>query len=274
MRRCPPASLFVVPAGLSSGFRTGDAVFRQWLVEYQLSGQEDETDVLTEQSSVIRTLASCTDEAEQAAMAADEALIVSHYSLTHPHLTILGTHGYVSLRDAGVVFLPPDATMLLDVYSDADPTINKPALLLYAPRPQAPGESDQQYLAAITDQVPDPPYTLIGWAYGKLLNPAQRPVLNGARVGSDKWFVHEAGFHLADGGMQLTPPEEDVPGSVAAPLIPPPGGQALGVYHPRVWDLHVWRSPGGSPVVQPSTPFPQPGLSLPSAAFFSAETFN
>ena len=72
----------------------------------------------------------------------------------------------------------------------------------------------------------------MGWAYFAPYAPGSSPPRRPC-VGADEWLVHEAGWHLKDGGMQLTT------GAVEEP--PRPAGTDIHLWHTRVWDLHVWR---------------------------------
>ena len=79
-------------------------------------------------------------------------------------------------------------------------------------------------------------------------------------IAEDEWVVHEAGWHLKDGGMQLTP------GVATEPPRPPE--LDVHMWHPRVWDIHVWR---GDDV--PAATFANPraregGVKLPDGSFF------
>jgi hypothetical protein len=73
-----------------------------------------------------------------------------------------------------------------------------PQLLQYAPSP----------LSSPTDWLdyngPDGPYRLIGWAYLLEYEPGSRPPSRRC-IADSEWFIHEAGWHLLDGGMLVTP---------------------------------------------------------------------
>jgi hypothetical protein len=73
--------------------------------------------------------------------------------------------------------------------------------------------------------------------------------------------VHEAGWHLMDGGMHLTP------GAAMEPARP--RELAIHMWHPRVWDVHVWRGDDGVPTVAFANPNARHGgKGLPKEAFF------
>ncbi len=184
-------------------------------------------------------------------------------------------HGQVSLRNGAVGFARMSVEEMIQLVEN--PTAHNPSLLLYLPRPRKEGETAEAYHAAITDAHPDPPYRLAGWAYGKLFHPSKRPRFSDeACVASHEWFVHEAGYHLLPSGkMALRPPSEIIRGSKASHLLdmnPLPKGFAI--FHPRFWDLHVWRNAEGPPTVSSDPPFDVPGLVLPEGTFFVSEDFE
>jgi len=163
----------------------------------------------------------------------------------------------------------------LDLFRDA-PQLNRPDLLFYAPRPRAAGETLADYMDDIS--APDTtnnPYTFIGVAYTQLYDPDERPIMG--CIPSDAWFVHEAGYHLQTGQMFPTPPAEGPIAGSANMLTRPPGarpGQRM-LWHPRLWDLHVWIDPaGGPPVMSIYRPGGVPGLALPPVVFFRPETWE
>lgn len=239
-----------------------------------MPGPHPLTDILTAQSEVIRRISDCSQTSIDDQFRQDQVSIVAGFgSQTHPHLFMSGPHHLVSLRGAGVGFVPgPTPDGALDLAANGGPTLGSPSLLLYSPRPRRQGESEQEYLRAITDIFPDPPYTLIGWVYGKPMISTTRPVFQNGCVASDQWFIHEAGYHLNNGNMILEAPTEAVAGSVwrTLPVNPPFGG----IFHPRIWDLHVWRSPTGRPSLSINARTRQPGLVLPAGTFFTPETFE
>jgi hypothetical protein len=277
------------PPGVSA-FRQGDVVFYQWFVEYKLP---DGNDVAVVESPVERLVVGCTPGQEEVQLITDQASLVSQFgTLDLPSgpagYAPVPTHGFVSLTNTGIAYarlggaysyLIEQAGEIGGLTAPADPVLGQPDLLFYAPRAQDPDESSAEYLTAITDQLPDPPYSLAGWAYGRVYDgipgpPARRPSLG--CIPSDAWFIHEAGYHLPDGNMALTPPNEDVPGAVPVGVnaFPVPPTDA-GVWHPRIWDLHLWVNDTNTPDVAIFSPTPIAGLSgLPAGIFFQPETFE
>jgi hypothetical protein len=153
------------------------------------------------------------------------------------------SHGYVVLATAGAV-----AT---DNLKAAPPL---PPLLLYEPSPKSRPADWRDF------DGPDDPYRLVGWAYVVPYTYGSEPPARRC-IAASEWVVHEAGWHLEDGGMQLTP------GAVAEPPRPP--GLAIHMWHPRVWDLHVWRNDNGVPTVSFANPNERRGgRVLAKEAFF------
>jgi hypothetical protein len=104
------------------------------------------------------------------------------------------------------------------------PVSGDPNLLLFRPSATVAGSPD------LAD--PLATYTLIGWAYAATIGddlPADRPPSTGC-FPLHEWFFHEEGHHTVDGGFTPGPPFS-----------------AIGVYHPRLWDLHVWADASGVP---------------------------
>jgi hypothetical protein len=153
------------------------------------------------------------------------------------------SHGYVALATAGAVA----ADNL-----EAPPPL--PPLLLYEPSPSSTAADWLDF------DGPDDPYRLVGWAYVAPYRPGSEPPSRRC-IAAEEWLVHEAGWHLEDGGMQLTPAAVEEP--------PRPPGLAIHMWHPRVWDLHVWRSDDGVPTVSFANPRERPGgKQLPRDGFF------
>jgi hypothetical protein len=152
------------------------------------------------------------------------------------------SHGYVVLAGAGAV--------AVDNIEAKDPV---PPLLLYEPsRSSAPGDW-------LDFDGPDDPYRLIGWAYFGPYAPGSQPPARRC-IGPGEWLVHEAGWHLKDGDMHLTP------GATTEPPRPP--GLAIHMWHPPIWDLHVWRGEDGVATVAFANPKARPGgLQLPGDSF-------
>jgi hypothetical protein len=156
------------------------------------------------------------------------------------------SHGFVVLATAGGVAV--DNLMVKDPL---------PQLLIYAPsRSSSPADW-------LDFDRADNPYRLVGWAYvGPYTTGSQPP--QRMCIASSEWFVHEAGWHLKDGGMRLTP------GAATEPTRPP--GLAMHMWHPQVWDLHVWRGEDGTPTVAFANPSARRwGRELPDGAFYSLE---
>lgn len=153
------------------------------------------------------------------------------------------SHGYVVLATAGAV--------PVDNLNARDPV---PQLLLYAP---SASSSPADWLDF---DGPDDPYRLVGWAYVAPYTPESQPPPRRC-IARAEWMVHEAGWHLMDGGMHVTP---------AATAEPPrPPDLNIHMWHPQVWDLHVWRGKDGVPTVTFANPSaPRGGRELPEAAFF------
>jgi hypothetical protein len=153
------------------------------------------------------------------------------------------SHGYVVLATAGAV--------AVDNIAAKDPI---PQLLLYAPsRSSKPADW-------LDFDGPDDPYRLAGWAYIGPYTPGSQPP--GRRcVAPGEWVVHEAGWHLKDGNMHLTPGATNEP--------PRPPRLAIHMWHPQVWDLHVWRGDDGIATIDFANPHERPGgLELPDGSFF------
>lgn len=153
------------------------------------------------------------------------------------------SHGYVVLATAGAV-----------AAYNLQPIPPRPPVLLYEP---ARTSTPDQWRDL---DGPDDPYQLVGWAYLTPFTPSSKPP-NRPCIAADEWVVHEAGWHLNDGGMQLTPEAVEEP--------PRPAGLGIYMWHPRVWDLHVWRGGDGVPTIAFANPNERRGgKQLPREAFF------
>lgn len=306
------SSFAVEPADLDAAPRSHH-LFYQWFLEYRLAAGGEE--VLTVSSDVQDFVIGCTPAMTVADLNTAQAA-VAIYNVSNPHIVLpaLGyaglPHYFVSIGGNGVAFASGAGGV---IGSAAGPVggavggaltavgealgpfggpfvaaggavgqmttslqLSAPALLLYAPRPQAAGESDAAYMAAISDGAPDPPYTLRGWAYGTVYDAGNRPVMG--CIPSSEWFVHEAGFHRTDGAMDFHQVDEAVAGASDGPgALPPPDAPATpagSYWHPRIWDLHMWiAGPDSPPVLAINDPAGIPGIDL-SAGFFYAETFE
>ena len=139
--------------------------------------------------------------------------------------------------------------------------------LFYAGRPSTVEDASNAAL-------PKNPYTLVGWAYlvpFDYAHPNSRPIESapgfGRCIPQQDWLIHEAGFHLLDGSFVPTP-------GAQVPPIPPPFPPPILLWHPRVWDLHVWINLCGSPVVGFLNQLPDgrlvsgTGYAAPTGSFF------
>ena len=93
------------------------------------------------------------------------------------------------------VVLASAAAVALDNVHAKDPL---PQVLLYGPAPNPAADW-------LDFDGPDGPYELVGWAYLTPYQPGSRPPIRPCVVVESDWWVHEAGWHLRDGGMLLTP---------------------------------------------------------------------
>lgn len=151
----------------------------------------------------------------------------------------------------GLVVLAGSGGVAIDNIEVSPPV---PQVLIYSPSEESePGD----WLDFDGD---DGPYRLVGWAflvpYEEGSSPPDRPCIE-----AEEWFVHEAGWHLLDGGMQLTP------GATTAPPSPTePGGY---FWHPQGWDIHFWRGADGVPTITFHNPQGRPGgLPLLQGTFY------
>jgi len=189
------------------------------------------------------------------------------------------THSFVSFRGMGVAFavsepLRPKELIEMGESIGLPQFTLKPHLLLYAPN----STNEQQ----ITEPLfPDFPYTLIGFAFASPYDPAGPPVFG--CMPRETWFVHEAGWHLPNGGFIIQDIDESAPGNqnprLPSPIFIPPNDLRFGgIWHPRLWDVHLWinsnTSTSDTPIVSMCNR--TPGLS-PLPDFFaitSATTCN
>lgn len=266
-----------------------DRVFYQWVVSYRLaSGQDILEATLDAPASLV---VSCTQQ--QIDLTYDAIRLVMNGLQSSDGNLNLGFQGPahfgpVSLQGQGVPFarqatvggqLVPIFASDVSVLTPADPD-----LLLYAPRSREADETTDEYRAAITDAFPDSPYKLLGVAYGANHSSATRRPRLGC-IPSDEWFVHEAGYHQADGGFEATPPNEAVLGEIAVssggaimgqpPAWAPSPSETSPIWHPRLWDLHFWiaENGNGKPVMEINVPQGQVGIPV-QGGFFEPETFE
>lgn len=155
------------------------------------------------------------------------------------------SHGLVVLSGAGGVAVDN---------LNAQPPL--PPLLIYAP---SPSSSPSDWLDFDGEEGP---YQLVGWAYFGPYSPGSSPP-GLPCLGPGDWLVHEAGWHLLDGGMHLTPDALTEPDPV--PDLP----AGIHFWHPQVWDAHFWLGEDGVPDVAFENPRArQGGVHLPDGSFF------
>lgn len=266
---------FFVPAGVLQ-FPVSHTLFYQWFMEYSLA--DGGTEVLTVQSEERRLVVGCTPEGTSRDLGEALAAHADRLTTTTPHVLAplqgfpVPAHLNASILGNGMTFAIPPG----QIPTAGGVDLNRPSLAFYAPRPRAPDETVASYNSTVSEPLfADSPYSFIGIAYTAAYDPARRPTVG--CIPSHQWFVHEAGFHLLNGGMLMTPPNDNgVRGSgtifAAPPVFPPPG-----VWHSRFWDLHVWLPPDGNPANPIMTilrPGGVPGLTLPAGAFFSSAVFE
>lgn len=148
------------------------------------------------------------------------ALAVLHQYAVQPHMA-------VSFKDMGVTIGSIQSLSGEVTYS------GRPSLLLY--KPNSEENNTEQFHQ-------DYPMTLSGWAYASDYEPLIRPVVPGLCLDEKDWFFHEQGVHPFFGmGFFPTPPAEPWVGAVkGSKLFPPVHGAPIGVYHGRLWDIHVF----------------------------------
>lgn len=153
------------------------------------------------------------------------------------------SHGHVVLSHGGVPVGNIRAT---------DPW---PHLLVYAPSPSSTPSDWRDF------DGPDGPYRLIGWAYTVRYQPGSRPPQRRC-IEDDEWYIHDAGWHLMNGNMHVTP---DASAEPSRPKL----DVGFVVWHPQYWDIHFWLAEDGVPDVSFANPTARPGgISLPEEAFF------
>jgi hypothetical protein len=153
------------------------------------------------------------------------------------------SHGLVVLATAGAIVVDN---------MQAKPPL--PQLLIYEPSAQSTPDDWLDF------DRPDDPYRLVGWAFMEPYTPGSAPPRRRC-IASVEWLVHEAGWHLKDGGMHLTP------GAAMEPARP--RELAIHMWHPRVWDVHMWRGDEGVPTIAFANPTARRGgKDLPRDAFF------
>ena len=232
----------------------------------------------------------CSPQQRDADLAGMQRWILRYYNKTSPHLELdpprnvgrifFMPHFLRSNQGVGVTFTPRDGFNVLrneDIFLGIDDLLHDQAVQDHGAAAGALYEALRtgmslrrtniapqlvMYLPAegsnITDGQADPPYSLIGWGYVASPGHGSPPWIMCGISPSD-YFLHQAGWHLSNGGMTLTPQDPDswsdgVPGGV--------------FYHQLSWSVHIWINPHGLPFVQPCPPYRIPGVALPSGAFF------
>jgi hypothetical protein len=144
----------------------------------------------------------------------------------------LMTHGHVVMAHTGAVPVANHG----NAYSKDLP---RPQMLQYAPSTTS---DPRQWLDFNKESGP---YRVIGWAYLAPFDPHGPP--KRLCVEASEWFVHDAGWHLMDGGMLATPDAVTEP---SRPSLP------VGIYrwHPKQWDLHFWIQDDGVPTISFANP--------------------
>ena len=300
----PPVGSFSTQPPAAPAFPNSHTVFYRWVATLQ--GTSPGATPFTIMTPLTRFVVGCTQADTDAQLSAIMATHSANFSTTTPHLAatrrqlgfpgrphrqaVITGNGFTLsnsvLRTLADTLLPGGTGGLNDA-----PVLAEPTLLFYAPRQQAAGETFADYRADMADRRSDnDPYSFIGVAYATLYDPANRPLLG--CVPSDAWFVHEAGYHMNDGDMILAnaPDNQTGTGGSPFPALPPPRGAVI--WHPRLWDLHVWTDPAGGPPIlsifepntdtTPNNPFDPPrlvnsvarGLRLPNGTFFRPTTFE
>ncbi len=278
----------------TTGFVTAQLVTFEWVVEYrprgggisEVAGSGAKTFRVDCPANATRDLLASLQASVRSPAAFPQTLRGAADTARLASLGYTTTHGWRSFPGMGVaVFrlsrgsLTPSAPL--------DPS--SPSLLLYAPNAGA---------ASVTDSGgADHPYALIGFGFGQSYAPSSPPGLG--CLPREAWFVHEAGWHLPDGGFGVDRPPETTLGEAtpAGPSNPPPpSGPGIGAvppWHGRLWDVHLFIDvAAGVPIVVPCfnapatqpdfyadlstcgalpgrTLFPAAGTLFPAAGFFT-----
>jgi len=226
----------------------------QWVVTYRLRSGTEEVDVL---SNIVTRRLGCTGGDVAAVLQAVNTIAQTAPNIPQVIATpaqlqqlvgrgYLPSHNFVSFSGMGVAFahasaiLPDDVVDLVDALVPGQVPF-RPTLLFYAPSPAA---TQQQVTEPI---VPDTPFRLIGVAFAQPDQPGCPPTLG--CLPREAFFVHEAGWHMPDGGFELQAVPEPFPGALnpvqqRLPIIDP---RRLGIWHGRLWDIHIWLRPPGTP---------------------------
>lgn len=297
------ADAVAMPVVPGSSATRGDSLFWQWKIIWRDRAGVERTTLSARQRLVVDCTADDTARdlmrLQARALAYDQpALVVTPTGgplgisgakfnrnlvadgiVTPPHLaaTITG-NGFTLARVEAVQGLLVPAGILVD------PEVSlKPTLVFYEPG-RLPGEPLARHIPRISErEFLDPPYRMIGFAFAQPHIPqVSRPSLG--CVPSENWFIHEAGWHLTDGGFRPTPPREIVRGERR--LLDRSEDPAARIrqkgdlmWHGRIWDMHFWFDPACPdrscpPIVSIFAPFPVLGLTLPEPLFFKSEVFE
>jgi hypothetical protein len=79
----------------------------------------------------------------------------------------------------------------------------------------------------------------------------------------NEWFVHEAGWHLLDGDMVLTPQSR-----LEQPPIPSELEGRIMMWHEAGWDIHLWVRDDVPAITLIDESLPAGGLQLAEEAFW------
>jgi hypothetical protein len=79
----------------------------------------------------------------------------------------------------------------------------------------------------------------------------------------NEWFVHEAGWHLLDGDMVLTPQSR-----LEQPPIPSELEGRIMMWHEAGWDIHLWVRDDVPAIALIDESLPAGGLQLAEEAFW------
>lgn len=304
-----PSRWIARPVRAAGAFRS-DSLFYRWRLSFQnlttVTGEKRRTIASISDAAPHEMTVGCTDNQietdlrtlQAQALGLDQERPQIGLALSHP----VPTHSQVSVENIGFTLSSIGIAMM-----NTSVRMGPPPLVFFRPRAQrvavsgvrttVPIESNRAYRAALADGFSDPPYKLMGWGYAEPQRNARvRPRLG--CVPTKHWFLHEAGYHLADGGFEPTPPfppegtpgaqrifrPADTPLAVVRPGGPPyfsPPRPLPEAWHPRIWDLHMWRDPrpqcaagGCLPLIQIESPSPIPGIRFPSNTFFRSQTFE
>jgi len=290
----PTGSYTAAVAG-ADDFPTSHAVFYQWVLT--LSRNAGDPTPFTIATPLARFVVGCTQADTDGQLTAAIASHIADFDFTNPLSPLWRANtGYLILPHRRSSILGNGLTLSnipvslglgfidlglggLNLFRD-QPRIGEPDLLFFEPRDQRENETAGEYATDLSNPTTNnAPYGFIGVAHTWLYNPAERPTMG--CIPSDAWFVHEAGYHLDNGLMLLTPPVEARKGlgnMLQRPQTPPRPTTSM-LWHPRLWDIHIWNDPGGgTPVMQIFRPQGVPGLRLEAdgaeVVFFHPRTWQ